>query len=273
MTRGRPELPPAVSHPAWRTSGQCRWTNRWLVSQLPLAYRGNVATTRRSSMWSIALTAFAGAWLGHFVEYVRVAGWQAGVGEMTSSVHSYFLPAGAVLMALAVGAAILAKRAWRSLGQRLRSAQIGLWRRPLTLPPGPADRTDRHARPVGPFEQWVALTLLQTGTWIIQENLESIAAGHPAPLLGVLSGVHWLAPLIQAEVALILAAAYWLTQSTFARRRSRLLVIERLVAQRWSARYGLLPVPGRATSVPSSPLDRWGAQRWQRPPPVALLPL
>ena len=226
--------------------------------------------TRRSPRWSIAFTALLGAWIGHFVEYVRVAGWHAGVSEMTSSVHSYFLPAGAALMALAVGAAILAKRAWRSLGQRLRAAQIGLWRRPLTLPPGPADRTDRQARPVGPFELWVALTVLQTGTWIIQENLESVAAGHPTPLLGVLSGVHWLAPLIQAEIALILAAAYWLAQGTFARRRSCLVFIERLVAQRWSARYGLLPVPGLAASVPSAPLDRWGAQRWQRPPPVAL---
>jgi hypothetical protein len=221
-------------------------------------------------MWSIALTAFVGAWLGHFVEYVRVAGWHAGLAEMTSSVHSYVLPAGAALMAVAVAAAILAKRAWKSLGQRLRAAQIGLWRRPRTLPIAPAHGRERLP---GPFQLWLALTVLQTGTWVIQENLESVAAGHPAPLFGVLTGVHWLAPLIQAEVALILAAAYWVIQSWFAQRRSRLVVIERLVARRWTARYGLLPVPARAASVPSTPLDRWGAQRWQRPPPFGLLPL
>lgn len=243
---------------------------RRLVSLLSLAYGGNVAMTRRSSMWSIALTAFVGAWLGHFVEYVRVSGWQAGLGEMTSSVHSYFLPAGAALMALAVAAAILAHRAWKSLGQRVRAAQIGLWRRPRTLPAASAPRRERLP---GPFQLWLVLTVLQTGTWVIQENLEAVAAGRSAPLLGVLSGVHWLAPLIQAEVALILAAVYWLIQGWFAHRRSRLVMIERLVAQRWTARYGLLPVPSRAASVASTPLDRWGAQRWQRPPPVVFLPL
>jgi len=213
------------------------------------------------------LTALAGAWMGHFVEYVRVAGWHAGLGDMTSSAHSYFFPAGAALMATVVGMSIAARNAWVVLGDRLRAAQIGLWRRPATIPTA---ATRRPSRPVGLFGLWVALTALQTGTWIIQENLEAVGSGHRAPLLAVMGGAHWLAPLVQAEVALILAVAYWAIQRWFAARRSRLAFVESLVVRKWTARYGLLPVASRSASVPSTPLDRWGAQRWQRPPPLAL---
>lgn len=239
-----------------------------LVQGPAAAYRAGVSVTRRSPGWPIFLTALAGAWIGHFVEYVRVAGWQAGVGDMTSSVHSYFFPVGAALMAGVVGASVLAQRAWTSLGDRLRAAEVGLWRRPATVPTG---RASRSTRSVGLFSMWITLTVLQTGTWIFQENLEAVAGGHRAQLIGVLGGVHWMAPLVQAEVALILGVVYWVIQRWFAARRSRIAFIELLVARKWTPHYGLLPVLSRTASVPSTPLDRWGAQRWQRPPPLALV--
>ena len=217
-----------------------------------------------ASKWSIGFTALIGAWVGHFVEYVRVAGWPAGLGEMGSSVHSYFFPAGAALTAVMFGMVLLARRAWRLLGERIVAAEVGLWRRPATVP-APVGQPRAG---VGVARLWMALALLQTATWVIQENLEAVGAGHPAPMLGVVSGVHWLAPVVQAEVALILAAVYSIVHHWLARRRSRLVVLERLVARRWSRRCGLAPVVARVASVPSTPLERWGKQRWLRPPPA-----
>ena len=216
--------------------------------------------------WSIALTALVGSWTAHFAEYVRVAGWQTGRAEMSSSVHTYFFPAGAALMAVVVGVALLGRRAWRALGERLRAAELGIWHRPKSVP---NRSVTTEAQRVGLLGLWVLLFLLQTGTWFIQENLEAIGSGERAPLLGVVSGVHWLAPVVEAEVALTMAVALWLVHGLFARRRNRVVAVERLVARRWSASFGLAPLSVRAiTSVPSTPEDRWGSSRWQRPPPL-----
>lgn len=226
-----------------------------------------MSVTRRSPRSSILLTAFAGAWIGHFLEYVRVAGWQAGIHDMTSSAHSYFFPAGAALTALVLGASLLARRAWVLLGDRLRAAEIGIWRRPASVPKASAGLP---TPPVGLLPLWVALTSLQIGTWVVQENLEAVGTGQHAPLLAVMGGVHWMAPLIQAEVALILGVVYWVIQRWFAARRSRVAFVEGLVFRKWTPCFGFLPTPLHAAAVPSAPLDRWGSQRWQRPPPVAL---
>jgi hypothetical protein len=226
-----------------------------------------VSPSGRSPRWSVLLTALAGAWIGHFVEYVRVAGWHAGLVDMTSSVHSYFLPAGAALVVVVTTASLLARRAWIVLGRRLRAAEVGLWRRPKVLPSPPSDR---QPLALGLFRVWTSLTALQVVTWVIQENLEAMGGGHRAPLLGVMSGVHWLAPVMQAEVALILAVVYWVVHRWFAHRRSRLVFVERLVSRRWSPCFGLRPSPSRTVSIPSAPVDRWGAQTWQRPPPFGL---
>lgn len=227
-----------------------------------------MSVTRRWPRWPILLTALAGAWIGHFVEYVRVDGLGAGLGEMTSSVHSYFFPAGAALMAVVVAVLLVARRAWVLLGDRLRAANVGLWRRPGAVP---LPVNHRSTPSVSLFPLWMTLTSLQIGTWVFQENLEAVGSGHHAPLLRVLGGGHWMAPLVQAELALILAVAYWAIQRWFEVRQSRLAFVERLVVQKWSPRYGLLPASARPTAVPSTPLDRWGAQRWQRPPPLVLV--
>jgi hypothetical protein len=209
--------------------------------------------------------ALAGAWLGHFVEYVRVAGWSSGLAEMSSSVHSYFFPAGAALAAVLFGLVVLARRAWAAIDHRIRTAEIGLWKRPKSMPGASAGEVRGHVGVVG---LWLLLTGLQTLTWIFQENLEAIGGGRRAPMLGVVSGAHWLAPVIQAEIALILAASYVLVNRWFTRRRSRLILLERLVTRRWTPNLGLLPVRILPIWATSTPLERWGRQRWQRPPPI-----
>jgi hypothetical protein len=217
--------------------------------------------------WSVALSALVGAWVGHFLEYVRVAGWHAGVAEMATSVHTYFFPAGAGLMAVAAGGAVMARRVWARLGRRLRADDNGL-RKPHAARPALAES---GAPPnVGLVGVWLVLAVLQLGTWTIQENLEAVAAGNRAPLGAVLAGAHWLAPVVVAEVALILAVGYVCLHRLFGRRRSRVEVLERLVARRWRRGQIRVALPA-APVMASSPLQRWGAQRWQRPPPTGLI--
>jgi hypothetical protein len=219
--------------------------------------------------WSIGLTALVGAWLGHFFEYARVAGWHAGISAMADAPHIYFFPAGAALIAVVLAFGAGATRTWHLLGDRLRRAQAGLWVRPER----PLDLADPVAavRPgVSLPALWALLTVLQLSTWILQENLETVSSGHPAPWLGVIGGTHWLAPLIQAEVALILATTYVVVHRLFSRRRAQVEVIERLVARKWRRRCSAHLTPLRSQSVAWSPLARWGAQRWQRPPPARL---
>jgi len=215
--------------------------------------------------WAVALVAITGAWIGHFLEYVRVSGWHTATSEMSSSVHLYFFPAGVALMAVLAGCGVLARRAWTRLGRRLHRAEMAL-RRPigpqLVVPVAPAPARGSIV------SLWAVLTVLQLGAWTIQENLETVAAGHSAPLWGVLGGVHLLAPVVQAEVALILAVVYRLGRWCFHRREARVVALERIVARRWSLRPVSCPPPVE-TCVVWAPLDRWGAQRWNRPPPHA----
>ena len=240
-----------------------------LVSSPGVTYRDVVSVRWRGSpKWSVGLCALAGAWIGHFLEYVRVSGLQAALGEMRSPAHSYFFPAGAALMAGTTVALLVAKRAWKLLGERLRAAEVGVWKRPANAS---ASRLNAPAAPESLCGLWIVLFLLQTGTWVIQENLESVATGGRAPLLGVLTGAHWLAPLIQAEVALIVGVVYWLFRRRFAVRQVRISKLEHLVARKWTPHRELRPVRARTRKVATTPLDRWGAQRWQRPPPTPVI--
>lgn len=220
-----------------------------------------------TSGWPIALAALAGAWLGHLLEYIRVAGWHAGLVEMTSTVHAYYFPAGAAIVALVVLAGAQAARAWRRLSHRLRRAQAGLWRRPVDVPA--PDDVHPHTLALG--QVWAILTMLQLAIWVVQENLEGVAAGRAAPMLGVLAGAHSLAPVIQAEVALILAVGLVTIGRRFDRQGDRIRVVERLVSRKWSRAATVTPAPTLARGVPSTPAERWGVHRWQRPPPPRVI--
>ena len=227
----------------------------------------------RRPTWTTSRQVFAlalvGAWLGHFIEYVRVSGWHGGVAQMSGADHVYFMPAGAALVGLVIGASLLLRRAWRTLDDRLRIAEAFLRWPMRRRPPEAAFATGRSGPrrgAPGVTNTWIALTLLQTGIWVAQENLESIAAGRHAPLLGVLSGAHALAPVVLAEVALLLTGVYVLMHRTFSAKALRTAAIEHLAVRKWLR--CTISLAFDAWRVPTStPLQRWGAQRWQRPPP------
>jgi hypothetical protein len=61
---------------------------------------------------------------------------------------------------------------------------------------------------------------------------------------------------------------YLLVHWRFRRRQTEVQVIERLLASKWRRRDGYRPAAKPCLAVPSTPLARWGAQRWQRPPPA-----
>src|SRR5579862_351784 len=194
-----------------------------------------VRPSRYRVRWPVLLTAVIGAWLGHFVEYVRVAGWHAGVASMTAADHAYFLPAGAGLVLTALAAVAVIRRAWMTLKSRLNVADTTL-RRPTVQVATPAtEPTPLRIGPTSVTRLWAVLTLLQTAIWVVQENLETIAGGHRPPLLSVVSGVHLLARVVQAEVALLLSQLFVLVCRRYQSWHSRVRTLERVVARRWRA--------------------------------------
>src|SRR5207245_8812538 len=96
---------------------------------------------------------------------------------------------------------------WTELGLRLdraRAAVAAAWRgrqrSRLT-----AAATTVPSAPARMAALWLPVALLQIGLYLIQENVEAVVAGSPAPGLGAVWGAHWAAPLVHAGVALLLA--------------------------------------------------------------------
>jgi hypothetical protein len=210
-------------------------------------------------------------WLGHTVEYVRVFGSRGVWTQLAGSAHLYMAPVGTVLAALALLGAARWRRRGRELSRRLEFGRAALWGRNevTTQPSNPVVVAGAPSGIVGLGHEWAALLIGQLVVYTVQENVESLSVHGRAPGLGVLTGVHWAAPLIHAGIALIVATGLVLLQ----RRRLGLVrdvdLIERLVARRWAIR---LPLPALTTFAGAliAPHRRWGRQRWQRPPPVTL---
>lgn len=218
--------------------------------------------------WPIGLFALVGAWLGHFFEYVRVDGWHAAVAASTTSVHVYFFPAGIGLLAAVAGLTVAGGRVWRGLRARLSSAE---WARRAgaPLPRAAVEVIVGRVRRLGWARLWLGLGLLQIGIWVAQENLEAVAGGHRPPWFAVLTGAHALAPVVQAEVALVLACVYSVVRHQFQDLEETVLKVERFVTRRWAraaARGCWIPTLPALLAV--TPIERWGSQRWQRPPPA-----
>jgi len=219
--------------------------------------------------------ALAGVWLGHTAEYVRVAGTAGLREELLGSIHWYMAPVG---LALALVAAVLAVRAWQlwaGLGRQLTAARLAIsraWRGRRqdggqTLPIRRADVAPR----LSATRVWPLLALVQIGLYLLQENLEALAAGVPAPGMQALAGRHWAAPLVHAAVALLLTGVVVLIRRVF-QHRSRAVTSTRALLR------VLLAVIGRARAVrPATPppaprpADRFG-RLWCRPPPPLLVP-
>jgi hypothetical protein len=226
---------------------------------------------RRRQRWLAAggaLLAPVGVWLGHTAEYIRVGGMSGLRGELFTSLHAYMLPLGVLLALLAAAAGIRIWNAWCALGRRMvsgRAALLRAWRGRTPDSPPPGDATS-CPRP-GFLAVWVPLTLLQLALYLLQENLEAAAAGHPLPVLAPVTGAHWAAPLVHAGVSLLLAAGIVVLARLLGRRGHAVDVLERLV-------HTLAHHLGRSCdeSLPAiwfpSPLDRLGRRLLPRPPPA-----
>jgi hypothetical protein len=216
------------------------------------------------------LLAFAGLWISHTLEYLRVWGSTGLIDSWTNPVHAYMLPLAAVLILLSAACGVRLVRTWRGLHDRLDNAAAGLrriWRGRSAV----VTDTPRRSSPGTRLAAiWLPLFLAQMVLYLIQENVEAIARAQPAPGLGAIAGIHWAAPIVHCYVALILACAVRIGQILLHRRA---VVVERVEA----LLRVLVKRSGRiatAVAVPitrvASPLDDLGLHRWRRPPPALL---
>jgi hypothetical protein len=77
-------------------------------------------------LWApvLALLTFVGTWLTHTVEYLRVNGPHGLARVMTSSVHLYMLPLGAVLLVAAAVGGVAWLKAVRVLADRVANGLL-----------------------------------------------------------------------------------------------------------------------------------------------------
>jgi hypothetical protein len=179
---------------------------------------------------------------------------------MAASVHAYMGPTGALLMLAGLVGVLSTARLVRQLDSRLRELRSGRRRVPAVAEPAPAGGpTCSLSFPAILATVWLG----QCGLYVLQENLEAAVAHRSLPGLGALAGVHALAPVVHLVVASALVAGLWLLR----RRVTRLADAVRLAAAQ-------LRRAARAVSAPCTscrvwtPLERWGIQRWSRPPPA-----
>jgi hypothetical protein len=215
------------------------------------------------------LLAFAGVWISHTLEMMRVFGTGALGTALGRPVHVYMIPAGLLLALLATAAGLHAVTAWRRLGAALDSAALAL--RGLLRPARPVGpvslSSGRPSTGAGLLLLWLALAPLQVSLYLIQENLEYRAVGLPAPGFSVLTGAHWAAPLVHLYVAFVLATIVLIVQRRMHWRRAALASVVKLLrvllarlergraARPWAPSGGLLP------------RRRLPHALWSRPPP------
>jgi hypothetical protein len=217
------------------------------------------------------LLAFAGLWIAHTLEYLRVWGPPGVVGSITNPVHAYMLPLLAVLVVLGALYGLRLWRAWQALNHRLDRAMLGLrsvWRGRGAPVPDTSPRSSPVARLMA---IWLPLAGAQTVLYLIQENVEAIARAQPAPGFGAITGIHWAAPLVHLYVSLVLACGTRICQVLLHRRAvvvARVEALLRIAVRR--RRCARPPAVARADSSITSPLDRLGRHLWRRPPPLPL---
>ena len=215
----------------------------------------------------VAIT-LAGTWIGHTLEYLRVWGFAGAAHSMAASVHVYMEPAGAGLLALGLLGVLSSARLARRLEHRLRCLR------------GASDGRDGSTRPLEaeadfPSRSLSLPTLVvtvwagQCGLYLLQENIEESAAGRHLPGLGALGGVHALAAVVHLIVAATLVGALWLAR----RRVTRLADAIQRALERLGSHITVAPAGPRPPRRAWTPLDRWGTQRWSRPPPAVFLHL
>ncbi len=218
------------------------------------------------------LLAFLGLWIGHTIEYLRVWGGDGLVSSMTNPVHAYMLPLAGVLVVLSALFALRLWRAWQALNSRVEQAALRLrrvWRGGIE----PIASTAEHQSSPGTrlVAIWLPLAAAQIFLYIVQENVEAIAGAKPAPGFGVITGIHWAAPLVHLYVALLVACGTRICQILLHRRAvavERLEAYVRAAIRRRRAVPDPIALPREVDAV--SLFDRLGRDLWRRPPPLLL---
>lgn len=217
---------------------------------------------------AVVLT-FVGVWLGHVLEYLRVGGGRGFHQALLGSAHLYMLPVGVALAAFVARFGLRWWRLWTSLGHHLdreRSRLRLAWR--ARSPGSEASSKPRIERGLSVPLVWPPLALAQIGVYLLQENLEALLSGQQASGLDAVSGIHWAAPLVHGAVALVAAVAVAFVTRRLHRRASRLQHCHRLVQLLWGLRRCHTRVTRGPADWPRSPVERFGPQRWSRPPPA-----
>lgn len=215
---------------------------------------------------SLILLALTGTWLGHGVEYGLVAGWR-GVGQgLWGPLHSYMLPAAALLT---LAAFCLALRL-AALARAARAQAALLWRRLKKGVRGGCSLPEPGARAEPrPIPLFLAIAAAQVGLYLLQENLEAAIAGAPAPGLGAIGGVHWAAPLVQVAVAAWLTLGWLLVFRAVCRRTRAVEKIEAVFRAITRRRRTLMLAAHAPLAAASARVAR--VQR-ARAPPVLIAP-
>jgi hypothetical protein len=241
------------------------------ASDVP-AYAPDVIPQRhiRAAASGGVLLALVGLFIGHTLEYLRVWGAAGVVASMTNPVHAYMLPVGAVLVLLSAIFALRLRRAWRTLNHRLDSAAASLrriWRGRPEAAVEPRPRSTPGTRLVA---IWLPLAVAQIVLYVVQENVEAVASGHPAPGMAAITGIHWAAPFVHLYVALLLACVVRICQVLLHRREVVVERIEALVRAMVRRRHDVAPRIDGARTRSVSPFERVGRHLWRRPPPLLL---
>ena len=208
----------------------------------------------------VVLAAVAATWAGHTIEYLRVSG-AAGLGSSAArSVHAYMGPTGLVLAAFATVGVYAGLRLLHRLEGQLAGLEDG------SLPAAKAPFGSASGYRV-PLPSLVAmLWILQLVLYVVQENTELRAVGVHQPILGVLTGAHQWAAAVHLGVAAVVALMLWLLH----RPITRVAEAIRQVAAWLSSQCregGAVAAAGRVARA-WTPAERWGSQRWSRPPPA-----
>ena len=250
-------------------SGAATPSNGGLRRSSPLGERYPRVVTEaiRARLRPVGFTALAlaGTWLGHALEYGRVAGLRGLAAGLTGPAHGYMPIAGAVVLALALllGAdAMAAVRRARRRGalvrHRLRSVLRGRAAE-FAFDRGP------DSRPLSARALMVGLAAAQLLLYVAQENIEAGLAGSQPPGVGAIAGVHWAAPLIHIVVAalltIIVSCVGRLVRTQEAASRRAEALIKRIVQRLGGGTGPRLPAQQSMTSRAPMP-----GQRRRAPP-------
>jgi hypothetical protein len=219
--------------------------------------------------------ALAGEWAGHAATWYLTGGATPGQA-LSGASHTYLGPVGLLIAVLAAGASWLLWRGLRRLVEAARTIQGGLRRpRRVDVRRVASERLEgvRDARDLADLrftQVWAALVAVQVVVYLVQENVESRAAGYGLPGLNVLTAHHG-SPLIAHAAIALLGAALAVELADRWHARSREVSVAVAAYRALASRRSSEPcVPPAALHTVPTPLVLVGRSILSRPPPSLL---